>query len=540
MKSHVKDYMKSFNHFQAKVCQSNTEKEFDLKLKAFRGQGYWIPELNDDVDVETIKSLLPELEKKLSWIRTQKEKIQKNGLPKSDVTKKLREILIKLLELKKNEISLDEKKKISSRQESLKLQDKLVANYQQLLDKVPFLTNFKFPVDHLKNRKVHDQYREHEDAESVKISNYAFLYRKLVEDGAYNPDRTGGDIYLRTTLDTLHFELKRHDFYLSEDARYDLDFVLGKIESELGRGKDKIIERLNEWEGRASRALAFYTSLTQPDHQKPIVVDGKKTTLNRQLIKEHNIATDDLKEFVYKKQAETYRYWLDQPELLRAIFVIETILMNEVGAVDGIDALERMDVARVVLNRLDKPKYLRIGKKEFFYPHLKEVSSESVIKNEKWLNALFKQGEFSFSYYYMGGVAKIFCPDNGVTAKKLRAQNIEIALQVLREEDSSFKATRYFSRASMIGRIHMDTVWEDYVPYPERAGLIAKGQENLLNSLEKGDYSYLYSFKDPIGDLYQVLEIGKENFALTEKNGIKIFYRHRNPHYFRYFTKMEN
>lgn len=540
MKTHIKDYRKNFDRFREKVCQPETEKDFDLKLKAFRGQGYWIPELNDDVDIETIKSLLPEFEKKLTWIKNQKEKVQSRGIPKTEVTKKIREILKKLLELKKNEISPDEKKKISSRQESLKLQDKLVASYQELLDKVPFLTNFKFPVDHLKNRKVHDQYREKEDSDSVKISNYAFLYRKLVEDGAYNPDRTGPDIYLRTTLDTLHFELKRHDFYLSEDARYDLDFVLSKIESELARGKDKIVERLNEWEGRSSRAFAFYTSLTQPDHQKPIIVDGKKTTLNRQLINEHNIAADELRDFVYKKQAEVYRYWLDQPELLRAIFVIETILMNEVGAVDGVDALERMDVARVVLNRLDKPKYLRIGKKEFFYPHLKEIASEASIKNEKWLNALFKQGEFSFSYYYMGGVAKIFCPDMGVTAKKLRAQNIEIALQVLREDNTSFKATRYFSRASMIGRIHMDSVWEDYIPYPERAGLLAKGQEGLLNSLDKGDYSYLYSFKDPQGDLYQVLEIGEENFAMTSKNGIKIFYRHRNPHYFRYFSKIEN
>ena len=540
MKTHIKDYRKNFDRFREKVCRQETEKEFDSKLKAFRGQGYWIPELNDDVDIETIKSLLPEFEKKLIWIKDQKEKVQNSKLPKAEVTKTIRELLKKLLELKKNEISTDEKKKISSRQESLKLQDKLVAAYQELLGKVPFLTNFKFPVDHLKNRKVHDQYRDKEDSDSVKISNYAFLYRKLVEDGAYNPDRTGPDIYLRTTLDTLHFELKRHDFYLSEDARYDLDFVLGKIESELARGKDKILERLNEWEGRSSRALAFYTSLTQPDHQKPIEVDGKKTTLNRQLIREHNIAADDLREFVYKKQAEVYRYWLDQPELLRAIFVIETILMNEVGAVDGVDALERMDVARVVLNRLDKPKYLRIGKKEFFYPHLKEIASEGTIKNEKWLNALFKQGEFSFSYYYMGGVAKIFCPDMGVTAKKLRSQNIEIALQVLREDNSLFKATRYFSRASMIGRIHMDSVWEDYAPYPERAGLLAKGQEALLNSLDKGNYSYLYSFKDPLGDLYQVLEIGGENFAMTSKNGIKILYRHRNPHYFRYFTKLEN
>ena len=124
------------------------------------------------------------------------------------------------------------------------------------------------------------------------------------------------------------------------------------------------------------------------------------------------------------------------------------------------------------------------------------------------------------------------------SARKLRAKNIQIALQVLKEEDSSFKATRYFSRSSMIGRIHMDSIWEDYLPYPERAGLLARGQKELIKSFNEGKYSYQYSFQDPMLETYQVVDIGGENYALGEKNGIKIFYQHRNPHYFKYFTKM--
>src|SRR5690606_856215 len=275
---------------------------------------------------------------------------------------------------------------------------------------------------------------------------YTFLYRKLLEDGAYNKNRTGSDIYLRTTIDTLHFELKQHGFYLSEDARYDLDFVLGRIESELSRGKARLLERLSEWEERTRRTVDFYKSLTLPENQVPAIAGDKSSTPNRHLIREHNRATNRLKEFVYKKQAEVYKYWLNQPELTRSIFVIETILLNEVGSVDGDDALERMDVARVVLNRLDKPKYLSIGKKEFVYPYIKAITSEFHLQNERWLNALFKQGEFSFTYYYMSGVSKIFCPDMAPAARKLRAKNIEIALQVLKEGDSSFRATRYFSR----------------------------------------------------------------------------------------------
>ena len=537
--THVASYMESFKKFRSNVCVPRAQQIFDDYLKAYRGQGYWIPELNDDVDVESITQILPEFEKKLTWIRDQKKKVLKRGLPDLTVTSEMHFLLKRLLELKKSELASDENVKVKSRKESLKLQDRLTREYAELTKKVSFLTNYQFPVDHLKNRKVFDEFKDKEDAESTKIANYTFLYRKLLEDGAYNPDRTGSDIYLRTTMDTLYFELARHDFYLTEDARYDLDFVLGKIEKELDRGKKKILERLSEWEERTERTQKFYQSLTLPENQKTIYIGKKKTTPNRELIREHNQAADRLKEFVYTKQAEVYNYWLHQPELARSIFVLETILINEVGPVDGEDALERMDVARVVMNRLDKPKYLSIGKKEFIYPYLKKVTTDFHLKNERWLNALFKQGEFSFTYYYMSGVAMIFCPDMAPSARRLREKNVEIALQVLKEEDTPFKATRYFSRASMIGRIHMDSIWEDYGPYPERPGLLAPGQEKLLKAFRAGNYSYLYSFKDPSSELYQVVEIDKENYALNEKNGLKIFYKHRNPHYFKYFTRLK-
>lgn len=539
MTNHVGTYMESFDKFRARICVPKAESMFDQYLLAYRGQGYWIPELNDDVDVESIKALLPQFEKKVAWIKEQKEKVKSGKLPNEDVTAPSRKLLKKLLSLKKGELATDEAKRTATRKESLKLLGELLKSYETLIKKVSFLSNFQYPVDHLKNRKVYDEYREKEDSESVKVANYSFLYRKLLEDGAYNKDRTGSDIYLRTTIDTLHFELQGHDFYLSEDARFDMEFVLSKIESELAKGKSRLVERLDEWEDRTRRAHDFYRSLTLPENQVQAIAGDKNSTPNRQLILQHNRASDQLKEFVYTKQAEVYNYWLNQPELTRAIFVLETILMNEVGGVDGDDALERQDVARVVMNRLDKPKYLSIGKKEFIYPHLKKVTTDFHIKNERWLNALFKQGEFSFTYYYMSGVAKIFCPDMAPRAKKLRQQNVEIALQVLKEGDTSFKTTRYFSRASMIGRIHMDSIWEDYIPYPERPGLLSKGQEELLKALNDGDYTFLYSFKDPAFQVYQVVEIKGRNYALGEKNGIKLFYDHRNPHYFRYFTKTE-
>lgn len=538
--THVNSYMKTFDTFRKQVCVPKAEEKFDQYLRSYRGQGYWIPELKDDVDVSTITVLLPEMEKKMKWIQEERKKLEKEKFPKPTVTNSIHALLDRLLLLKKSELSPDEAEKMKSRKESLKLLTTLVSEYTALLKKLSFFTNHAFPVDHLKNRKVFDQYKDHEDESSVKVANYAFLYRKLLEDGAWNKEHTSSDIYLRTTLDTLSFELKQHDFYLTEDARYDLEFVLAKIESELGKGKEKMVERLTEWEERTNKAYTFYKSLTEPQNQATIEISGVKTTPNRELIKEHNKAQEELKDYVYTKQAEVYKFWLEQPELPRAVFVLETILLNEVGGVDGEDALERIDVARVVMNRLDKPKYLSIGKKEFLYPYLKKVTSESNIKSERWLNALFKQGEFSFTYYYMTGVPKIFCPDMAPGAKKLRKQNVEIALRVLKEKENPIKATRYFSRASMIGRIHMDSVWDDYVPFPERPGLLASGQEKLKKAFEGGDYHYLYSFEDPDKKLYLVVQIKGEIYAIGEEKGLKLFFRHRNPHYFRYFTKLDS
>ncbi len=532
--------MLSYEKFRKQVCVAKTESVFEQHLRAYRGQGYWIPELNDDVDVASITVLLPEIEKKMKWIQEERKKLEKGNFPKPEVTAGVRSILRKLLDLKKNELSGDELAKVKSRKDSLKLLTTLQHEFSVLMKKLSFVTNHAFPVDHLKNRKVFDQYRESEDPSSVKIANYTFLYRKIVEDGAWNKEHTSSDIYLRTTLDTLAFELKEHDFYLSEDARYDLEFVLAKIESEIGKGKVKMVERLTEWEERTNKLYSFYKSLTDPENQKQIELAGVKTTPNRELIKEHNKATDELKDYVYTKQSEVYKHWLQQPELTRAVFVIETILLNEVGGVDGEDALERIDVARVVMNRLDKPKYLAIGKKEFLYPYLMKNVTEKQVKNERWLNALFKQGEFSFTYYYMSGVPKIFCPDIAPGAKKLRRQNVEIALRVLKEKNNGFKATRYFSRSSMTGRIHMDSVWEDYVPYPERPGLLSNGQDKLLRAFNEGDYTYLYSYKDPENRHLEVVQIKGDMFAIGEEKGLKLFFNHRNPHYFKYFTKTDS
>lgn len=536
---HIYNYEKAFTTFRTAVCRPNTENIFNNKLTAYRGQGYWIPEIGNDVDVATIKDLLPVMEKKLAWIREQKEKLEKNKkFPHRKVTEDLRKSYNEVLALKKAELADEYNLKQLNRQKALVLVQKIQQQYDKLLEDLSFFSNFNFPNDHLHNRRQYDQHKGSDSIVSKKIANHTFLYRKILEDGAYDKNHKSWDMFFRTTLDTLYFDLRKSENYLTENARYDLEFVLDRVESELSKGRDFAIERFTEWEERMTKTVSFYTTLTQPEHSQITLINGKKTTLNRELIKEHNEAQDALKDFVYKKQADVYAFWMKESELNRAIFTIETILMNEVGGVDGKSALERMDVARVVLTRLDRPEYLKIGKKEFIYePLMKKVSADKVNK-ETWLNALFKQGEFSFTYYYMSGSRHIFCPDMAPGAKKLRAQNIRIALNALKEEASDFKVTRYFSRASMTGRISMDSIWDDYAPYPERPGLLVAKQSKLQKQWDAGKFHYLYSFAGPDAQTYRVIQMEKKTYVVGKPQGVPVFYHYRNPHYFRYFTKL--
>ena len=125
MSTHVATYMDSFHKFRERICVPKAESLFEEYLKAYRGQGYWIPEFEDDVDVKSITSLIPEYEKKLVWIRSQAKQVGKSGLPSQNITKEIRFILGQLLQLKKSELSVNESEKVSSRKESLKLQEKL-------------------------------------------------------------------------------------------------------------------------------------------------------------------------------------------------------------------------------------------------------------------------------------------------------------------------------------------------------------------------------------------------------------------------------
>lgn len=523
----IKKYEALHERHRKEVCPAGTEDDFNRLLKRFRGQGQWVPEIAGDVDFVTIEKLLPEMEKKLNWIQLQRAGLIKmKKLPsQSKVTGESRKAIKDLLVLKQKWEGTPSSSEAGT--DSAKKRIELRSVFDRMITKIPFLTGHAFPVDHLKNRKVHDEFKARTEATSQQIANYAFFYRRILEDGAYNPDHTGSDSWLRTTLDTVRIELEAPSPVLEENLRYDLEYVLDRIDKELERGKDQLAARLGEWETRTSQALLFYRDLIDPTNRDKA----------RALIKEKNQASLQLKEWVFTHQTRSWQWWHRQEETMKALHALETILINEVGDVDSAEALERLDVAQVVVNRKGVPFYRSLDTKQDLYQFLRNQGlSDKQIQAEDWLNILYRIGEFSFTYYYMPGAVKAFCPDLSSAGKRLQKENTDLSLALLREPRKDFPALRYFSRASMPGRINMASVWEEYTAYPERAGVMVDKQVSLRAKLAAGELGYLYQFQDPKGEKYQVYRDGKTILLARQFQGQWVFHAWRNPHYFTYFT----
>ena len=241
-----------------------------------------------------------------------------------------------------------------------------------------------------------------------------------------------------------------------------------------------------------------------------------------------------LKDFIYRKQGESYNFWANQSELHKAMFSLETILVHEVGVIDGKYGLERTHVGKVVLNRYFDDFYNQLESDQYIN---KYITKSIDTKKEKWLNVLFKVGEFSFTYYYIPAVAGIHCPDMSRRGQNIRNKNLKLALKVMRSHDGDFKAFRYFSRISMLGKIDMSSVWTAYERLPEMPGYKSSYQKKLSRYYKADKYQYLYSFRDSKKVEYQVVKIESKTYSMTWRKGQTVFYDYRNPHLFAYFSK---
>lgn len=531
----LKNYNLILKKFNRELCSGGTEEDFWKKYKEFRGDGFYIPTThNEKVDFQVLNKFLPELSRKKQWILSELQKVEKikNYSTLHDYINSIRAILNQLLQYKHDYLeSKDDNTKKTAITKSKYLMIELKNKYLKLTQHFSFLTSYRFPVNHFELRENYDLYKHRTDKEGRSKSNEIYFYRKIVQDGAQNPNNTSSDTFLRSAIDTTFSNLNKSSDILSENIRYDLTWILDGLKLHVDRGKEKQLSRLKEWFERTDRMIDFYRLLTMNK-----VKQGNKFASGEEVIQQLSKARYTLKDTVLSKQRDVYFFWMNQDPLYRAIYSLETILFNEVGTVDGKDALERRDVAQVAWNRHQHSFYSSLTESDDLYPYL--ISKDSNISVEKypWLNVLLKEGEFSFTYFFIPGSLRVYCPEMTRRGRYLRTENVKIALETLRSPNTQFKGLRYFSRASMLGRIDMSSIWSQYKVINERPGKIYKNQPKLKDLHKKGKYTYLYHFKSPSNEDFQVMEIKNKTFVYSEEK--ELFYKYRNPHYFTYFEAL--
>ena len=525
-KKALKDYLKVEKRFSRKLCPGKTEQHFNRLFKSYRGQGFYVPVLaQKKLDKDSIQKVLPLLEKKLGWINIQISHLKRFDNFKQEIKR------LKVLEKKFDEVvgvksqfyknrPKNKKYKIISKYKLISFKEE----FQSFLRGVSFLTSSSFPVNHFEMRKEYDETKSDKALEAQK--NYLYLKRKVFEDGAQDKNHTRSDAYFRSVLNMLSISLRPSYDLLPEFIRYDLEYVFSALPRTLRRGKRKHLERMREWKGRTTKAIAFYKKLLKLPSSNIDQIDSLKGL---------SLSREKLKVYVYKKQAAIYKFWAGQSKQNRVLYVIDTILQNEVGGIDGKDALDRRDVSEVVINRVSSSEYNRLETGGSVYPYL----SKKLQKKQgsyPWLNVLLKRGEFSFTYYFFHASLRTFCPAQDKRSRKLRKQNLKIAVDKLSgSSNKDFDALRYFSRASMTGRIDMTQMWKKYLPLSERPGNQIKISEQMRKRIQKQDFAILYQFSDPSQNFYSVIELGRRKYVLHMATSR--LYKWRDPNLFRYFRR---
>ena len=526
----IKNYLKIQKKYFQQLCQGG-EHIYDELNRKFNGSIFFVPHINySELDRDAIENNFALVEDKLRWVRKEKEKLlrKKNFDVEKELYRELKGYFEQVVDIKQRFYELPENRKSILAQGHQKVQ-LLHKKMTELLDRISFIRPFGHPVDHFSMRREYDGYKIRKDVKGQKLKNDILFKRRVFEDGAQNPNHTKSDRFFRALTNTIEIQFKNQKDIISEDFRYDFDSFLNTLQRYLKRGKSFHLQRIEEWLDRTQRKLDFYLDILQESRQQ----------YTKSMLQGMSQARHQLMKFNFEKQRKVYDFWLQQSELNRALFTLETILFNEVGGIDGRDALERRDVVQVVINRIQLPFYRTIEKDEMIYPYLESIG-EKKLAQRKWLNVMFKEGEFSFTYFFIPSSKKIYCPDMSRRGRFLRRENLKIVLDMLKKSNREFKAIRYFSRASMLGRINMAKIWTDFKALPQRPGKRSMKNSLLKKLYKNGKYRFLYKFYDDREQTYYVLEI-KGRGTMSGKVYVydpvkKDFFNYRNPHLFTYFV----
>lgn len=530
----INNYKIYKRQFSKKLCGPKVESNFWEIYKKYKAQGYYLPLLpSGSLDKKTISKYQREMRSKSLWLGDEINLLHNRKSSHFKISllkvKKLKQKLKELVDLKsKFMISLAKplRKKITKESnQKLKVFTKDVIS---LFKRESYLLSYNYPLDHLKLRTKYDRYKQRKDLQGKRLANDVYFYRQIVQDGTIKADGIGGDRSVRAVIDTITLSLSHKGAnFITENNRFDLVYLLDKYEKFLKFGKKRLIKSLSNWKQRNIKKEKFYNGLLN--------TDKKNKDRVKDLLLKKGLTRYELKDYVLKKEAESFYFWHSKEEIFRALFAIETILFGEVGDFEGYRQSERSDIVRVILGRSQMDEYSQILDDNMITPYLKKKFNNKDYLKYRWLNLLFKEGEFSFSYYFLSGNLRIYCPSMTRKAKSLEKVNTAIALKVLRRFNGDFKGIRYFSRASMHGRIDMSTLWKRFKSIPERLGAKVSYHRKLLKLYKKGLYENLYSFKSTDGLPYRVIKIKNINYVIPY--GKIIFYHHRNPHYFKYFIQ---
>lgn len=540
----IAEYLKLQKEFSDESCKPGTEAAFQELDKNYRGDGNFIPILLDEkVDRKTIKNLIGLMEEKTSWIQSQIDFIKKNQKTKNlklDIAH-LEEDVSLLLEAKKEYFFSPNKAKQKKIEAKAKKQfQQFLKKLEQFKNKIPFLLSFKFPIDHLSLRTEYEKFKNQNSKAARLRANSIYLFRKIVQDGTYDEELTRNDSVIRSAFDTLYLSLNKETdrSFLTDNERVDFLYVFNNFEKLLSLKPEVLITRFTDWKARNERSLAFYQDLVE--RKKIKLSEDSQIKDVTSLLEERARALYILKDFVLSREARTYEFWSRRSELLQSLFVIETILYSEVGRMDAPDALERRDVAQIIINRSENPAYNLLTGQDaitrYFSPHL---HSKLKTGDNAWLNVLFKEGEFSFTYFYIPGNFHIYCPDMSRVGQFLRRENTRIALELLNKPRTNFTALRYFSRTGMFGRIEMDSLWNEFKPLSEVPGKPVRNPRKVYDLFKRNRYKFLYEFtNDDLKKRFLVVDLKGKTYVVNAKNTKQIYY-YRNPHQFKYFSPLK-
>lgn len=536
----LNEYLKAQKEFSDTLCTPGVEKTYKELDTKYRGDGNFIPVLLDQkVDQKTIKATLPLIKEKIIWIKSQESNVNKveSFEEVSQTLKRIENEVAVLQEAKKDMFLAKTKEQKADIQERAKKQfTQLMKEVENLKNQAPYLLSFKFPLNHLALRADYEKFKGIATKEARSKANAIYLNRRVVQDGSYDENLTRNDSVIRAGFDTLYLSLTKDKdrSLLTDNERADFKFVLTNFQNLLDLGKETLSKRYVEWADRAERSLTFYQDLA--DGKKIKTSDTATATDVTSVLEERARSLYNLKEFVLKKEAASYEYWSKKSELFQYLYALETILYAEVGRVDAPDALERRDVAQVVINRFSHDIYSNMGAEDSLNEYF---SKDLKTKEHKWLNVLFKEGEFSFTYFYIPGNLHIYCPDMSKVGQFLRRENVRIALGLLNKPRKDFPAMRYFSRVSMFGRIEMDSLWENYKAVGEVPGKPVKNKKMLGDLYKQDRYKYLYDFEtDDKKKTYIVVEMKGRPYVVDFNKPTQVYY-YRNPNQFRYFAPLK-